>query len=117
MFHWDEGLDQSAALSLRSDYQYTTGLITALADQSTIITTPENLIGQGVVVTQCFVNLGEVAHAANRRGCLIAKVGGACVQDVRCGDSIITLVSVCANVVRHERRMSVKWLADLSLRG
>ena len=35
----------------RADCQCTTGLITALAGESTIITTPENIIGQGVVVT------------------------------------------------------------------
>ena len=88
-----------------------------LAEPSTIITTPESLIGQGVVITQSFVNLGEVAHAASRRGCLIAKVDAAGGREVRCGDSIITLVSVCDYLMIDERWLSGTWLADLSLRG
>ena len=84
---------------LRADCQCTTGIITALADQSTIVTTPENLIGQGVVITQYFVNLGEVAHAARRRGCLIASNNSCARRDCRPSrDTISTLVSVCGNV-------------------
>ena len=47
--------------------------MSVLADQSTKLTTPESLIGQGVVITPYIVHVEEVAHAACRRGCVIAS--------------------------------------------
>ena len=59
----------------RADCQCTTGIITAPADQSTIITTPENLIGQ-IVIKHALGKQGLSASATHENDGILCNTVG-----------------------------------------